>query len=129
MSDPAQHRLSLSQNVDGQVIGFLVNDGSVGVNVCPILIAARDSAYGSGATQCKTVIKQSDPSIGLTFKIKQNGVDIFSADPNVAAGTAGGTIVTSTSLTPMPLVETADDLFTLDITSGSSAWQFTAQLE
>jgi hypothetical protein len=122
-------QLSLAENVDGQVIGFLVNDGSVGTNVCPILIAARDSAYGSGARQCKIVIKQSDPAIDLTFKIKQNGTDVFFADPTVAAGTAVGTIITSTSLTPMPLFQVQDDLFTIDITSGSSAWKFTAQLE
>jgi hypothetical protein len=104
---------------------FGIKDGSTGTDVADIAIAP---AAGS-VTKCKIVTKASDPSVDLTFKIKKNGVDVFSADPTITHGTASGTITTSTSLTSVPLAVAADDLFTLDITSGSSAWQFTAQLE
>lgn len=107
------------------VMGFILNTGATGTNVGPELIASRAGSF----TKCKIVTKASDGATPLTFKIKQNGVNIFSADPTVSAGTAGGTITTSTSLTSSPLSVAADDLFTIDVTSGSSSWQVTVQLE
>jgi hypothetical protein len=64
----------------------------------------------------------------LTFKIKKNGTNVFSVDPTVAAGTAAGTVTTVTTLTTSPLPVAANDVFIMDITSGTSTWQFTAQL-
>jgi hypothetical protein len=65
----------------------------------------------------------------LTFKIKKNGTNVFSVDPTVAAGTSGGTLSTFTTLTSSPLPVAANDIFTIDITSGASDWAFTAVLE
>jgi hypothetical protein len=107
------------------VISFNVGDGTADTIVGGYAIAPRNSAV----SKCKIVVNGSDPAIALTFTIKQNGVSVFSSDPTVAAGTAAGTLSTSTGLTSVPLTVAADDLFSLDITSGSSAWQFTAQLE
>lgn len=107
------------------VIGFIMNSGATGTNVGPTLIAPR----AGKVTKCKIVVHAADPSTDLTIKIKKNGTDVFSADPTVTHGSAVGTIVTSTSLTSSPLSIAADDLFTIDVSSGTSAWQFTAQLE
>jgi hypothetical protein len=107
------------------VIGFVMNTGATGTNVGPELIAPRAGAL----SKCKIVTKASDGSTALTLTIKQNGVSVFSANPTITAGTTAGTITTSTSLTSNPLAVAADDLFTIDITSGSSSWIFTAQLE
>jgi len=107
------------------VIGFIINTGATGTNIAPIAIAPRAGTV----SKCKIVTKTSDGTTALAFTIKQNGVSVFSTPPTVAAGTAPGTITTSTSLTSSPLSVTADDLFTIDITSGSSSWSFTAQLE
>lgn len=107
------------------VIGFILNTGATGINVGPELIAPRAGSL----TKCKIVVKSSDSSTALTFRIKQNGTDIFVADPTISAGTAGGTIKTFTNLTRLPLSVAADDLFTIDVTSGSPSWQATIQLE
>jgi hypothetical protein len=107
------------------LVAFIVINGSIGTDVGPHLRVRQ----AGQVIKCKIDTKASDPSIDLTFKIKQNGVDVFSVDPTITHGTASGTLATSTSLTSVPLAVAADDLFTIDITSGSSAWQFTAQLE
>lgn len=106
-------------------VQYVILDGSTGTNVGPELPAP----HAGQINKCKVVTKTSDGAIDLTFKIKQNGVDVFSADPTVAAGTAGGTVSTFTTLTSVPLPVAADDVFTIDITSGSSAWQVTIVLE
>jgi hypothetical protein len=107
------------------VIGFVMNTGVTGTNVGPSLCAPR-AGY---VTKCKIVTHASDGSTDLTIKIKQNGSDVFSADPTVGHGTSSGTVTTSTSLTSVPLPIAADDVFTIDISSGTSSWVFTAQLE
>lgn len=106
-------------------IGFIVNSGAAGTNVGPELPAPRAGQIA----KCKIVVKASDPTVDLTIKIKQNGTDIFSADPTVAHGTAAATIITVTGFTSSPLLVSADDLFTIDVIGGTSAWQFTAVLE
>lgn len=111
--------------IGGIVIGFIMNTGATGTNVGPDLIAPRPGTI----SKCKVVTKASDATTDLTFKVKQNGTDIFSADPTVTHGTASGTISTFTALTSAPLSVSADDVFTIDITSGSSSWQCTIQLE
>jgi len=107
------------------VIGFIMATGATGTNVGPDLVAPRSGTV----TKCKIVTKASDASTDLTIKIKQNGVDVFSVDPTVTHGTASGTVSTFTALSPSPLPVTADDVFTIDIMSGTSTWQFTVQLE
>jgi hypothetical protein len=108
------------------VIGFVINTGSAGNDVGPDLLAPRSGTI----SKVKFVTKQSDPSVALTFRIKQNGVSIFSSNQTVAAGTAAGTVTTlSSALTSSPLSVTADDVFTIDITAGASAWKFTVQIE
>jgi hypothetical protein len=105
-------------------IGFILNSGATGTNVGPELTAPRAGSF----TKCVIVTKASDGVTALTFKIKKNGTNVFSVDPTVAAGTAAGTVTTVTTLTTSPLPVAANDVFTLDITSGTSTWQFTAQL-
>jgi hypothetical protein len=107
------------------VIGFVINDGDAGTNVGPEFPAPHPGTI----SKCKVLVKASDASVDLTFKINQNGVDVFSSDPTIAHGTAGGTLFTFTALTSSPLPVAADDKFTIDITSGSGAWKFTTQLE
>jgi hypothetical protein len=106
-------------------VGFIINNGVTGTNVGPELFARNAGSF----TKCVVVIKTSNASTGLTFKIKKNGTNVFSVDPTVAAGTAGGTLSTFTTLTSSPLPVAANDIFTIDITSGASDWAFTAVLE
>lgn len=108
-------------------VQFMMAIGTTGTILTPPgrLIAPRAGAVN----KCKVIVNTSDPSVPLTFRIKQNGVDVFSADPTIAAGTAVGVLSTFTTLTSTPLAIAADDIFTIDITSGSSLWSFTAQLE
>jgi len=107
------------------VIGFVINNGAVGNNVGPMLQPSRAGSI----SKCAIVTKSSDGVTGLTFRIKQNGVDIFTSDPTVAAGTSAGTTSSSSSLTTNPLPVAVSDVFQIDITSGSPNWAFTAQLE
>ncbi|HLI33404.1 MAG TPA: hypothetical protein VKW70_00045 [Terriglobia bacterium] len=106
-------------------IGFVINSGAQGTNVGPMLAAP----HAGTLSKCVVVIKASDASTALTFKIKQNGTDIFSTDPTVAAGTPIGTVNTFSALISSPLSVAQGDVFTIDITTGSAAWAFTAQLE
>lgn len=103
---------------------FILNDGSSGSGVGPLLIAPR----AGKVTKCILAVKSSDASTALTFAIKQNGTDVFSSDPTSAAGTAAGTVTTFTTLTSSPLAIAEGDVFTIDISSGSSDWSFTALL-
>jgi len=105
-------------------IGFVVVSGSPGSDIGPMLIAPR---LGS-LSKCTVVVKASDSSTALVFRIKQNGVDIFTADPTMAASTASGSVTSFTALTSSPLAVSAGDIFSIDITGGSASWAFTAQL-
>lgn len=107
------------------VIGFILATGVTGVNVGPELPAPRVG----GLTRCVIVTKASDPATALTFKVKQNGVDVFAADPSIPGGTSPGTVTVVTNLTSSPLSVARDDVFTIDVTSGSTLWQATIQLE
>jgi hypothetical protein len=110
----------------GSVIGFVMNSGATGTNVGAMMIAPHAGAI----TKVKLVTKASDAAIDLTFDIKQNGVSIFTAPLTVAHGTASGTLTTFAGvLTSSPLAIAADDIFTIDITSGAATWQFTVQIE
>ena len=107
------------------VIGYVINDGSTGTNIGPMLA----SSHAGSVTKCVVVTKGSHATTDLTFAIKKNGTSVFSSSPTVAAATASGTVDTFTGLTSSPLSIAADDVFSIDIASGEVAWQFTAQLE
>jgi hypothetical protein len=110
----------------GIVIGFMMASGVTGTAITPPgrLIAPRTATI----SKCKVVVNTSDATVDLTFNIKQNGTSVFSGAQTVTHGTAAGTLSTL-SLSSSTLNVTADDIFTIDITSGSSAWSFTAQIE
>jgi len=109
----------------GVIIGFVINIGTAGTNVGPMLVAPR----AGSVTKCVIVTKASDPSIALNFRIMKNGVDVFTINPTVTAGTAPGTISSTTSLTTNPMLVGTSDVFSIDILAGSGLWMFTAQLE
>lgn len=106
------------------VVGFVVNDGTAGINIGPMLAAPRAGEF----VRCFGVVKASDGASALTFVIKRAGVSVFSAPASVSAGVASGSTFT-VALSSTPLAVALHDVFTIDITSGGSAWKFTAQLE
>lgn len=101
--------------------GMGVAQSSVG----PTLIAPRAAQL----TKAKLYVKASDPSNALLLRIRKNGTMIFSVDWSVPADTAPGTLVTNAGLTSEFLAVNPDDLFTLDIVSGSVHWDFSLQVE
>jgi hypothetical protein len=105
-------------------IGFCVLDGSTGTSDGPLLVIPRAGSI----SKCTISITASDSSTALSFRIKRNGTDIFSLDPTFAAAVAVPEVSISTALTSTPLAVASGDQFTIDITSGSSSWKFTAQL-
>lgn len=107
------------------VIGFIMNTGATGTDVGPMLVAPR----AGKVTKCVIVTKSSDSGTALSFDILKNGTSVFSTVPTVAAGTASGTVTTVTTLTSTTLSVAAGDVFTINVTSGSSSWAFTTQLE
>ena len=117
------------------VVGFIMNSGATGTNVGPMLPAPRAATVNV----VTVVIQASDPSVALTFRINQAPLlatglandpsDIFLADPTIPANTAADTVFQFTNLTTSPLPVAYNDVFSIDITSGSSDWRFTAVLE
>lgn len=105
--------------------GIVAGAGGAGTSVTLPVLAPR----AANIAKCKVVVKASDATADFQFRIKQNGTDIFSTDPTVTHGTAANTVVTFTALTSSPLAVAADDVFTLDIVSGSATWALTIQLE
>jgi hypothetical protein len=107
------------------LIGFAIGNGTVGTNVGPMLASPR----ASSVTKCVVTTKASDSLLGLVFRIKKNGTNVFSSNPSLVAGTGSGTVTVFTSLTSSPLAVALSDVFSLDILTGSSNWQFAAQME
>lgn len=105
-------------------IGFIINIGATGTNVGPELPAP----HAGSISKCTIVTKTSDGSTDLTVKIKKNGTDVFATDPTVTHGTSGGTVSTFTGFVNTPTLVSDNDVFTIDITSGSPNWAFTIQL-
>lgn len=112
---------------DVLVVGFGFGPYSVVVqnDAGVMLLAAKTGTV----SRCAIIINASDPTTDLTFRIMQNGVNVFSSNPTLTHGSASGTKVISTALTSSPLTVTQDDKFQIDILAGSNQWQFTAQLE
>lgn len=106
------------------VVGFVINNGSVGSNVGAMLVAP----YSGRVIQCVVITKASDGATALSFAIRQNGVNVFTANPVIAAGTATGTVSTF-SLSSSFLSVAAGNVFQIDILTGTASWEFTAQLE
>lgn len=107
------------------VIGFGVNTGATGTDVCNRVPATR----GGTLTKMVAVITASDASTDCTLVIKRNGTNIFTSNPVLTHGAAAGTEVSFTGLTPSPFNVAAGDVFSIDITTGTSAWKFTVTLE
>jgi len=109
------------------VIGFMLAAATTGTAVTPPgrLVAPRSGFL----RKCKVVVNAVDSGTVLTFRIKQNGTSVFTADNTIATSTSVGTVLTFTNLTTTPLPVSVDDVFTLDITSGSAVWSATIQLE
>lgn len=106
---------------DRLVIGFIApgKPGTLG--------PALPAPHAGTLSQCVVTVTSSDPSVALAFTINQNGTSVFTAAPTVAAGAAAQSLVTF-ALSSASVAVAEKDLFTLDITAGSDAWQFTAQL-
>jgi hypothetical protein len=100
-------------------IGFVILDGSTGTNVGPELLAPHSGTLN----KCKIRVKAADASTDLTLSINKNGTSIFST--TVAHGTTGTVNPTFSTA----VVTSQDDVFTIDISSGTSSWKFTIQLE
>jgi hypothetical protein len=109
----------------GLLIGFGLQDGSPGTNVGPMLAAPAAGTL----TKCVAVVKTSDGATAINFNIKKNGSSVFATTPTIAAGAAAGAVVTFTSLAGGSVSVAAGDVFSIDIGTGSSQWNFTAQLE
>lgn len=123
--DPTVVRNVSAYYTPGLVVGFGILSATTGNNIAGGVIAPRAASL----SECKVLINKSDSSAALTIRIKQNGTDIFSADPTFTAGTTPGTLFTFTNLTASPLLVAVDDVFTIDVVSGTSSWAFTAQVE
>jgi hypothetical protein len=124
----AQGQLTAASNgtaVPGLSITYIINTGATGTSVGPELRARRAGSF----TKCTVTVKASDPTTALQFLIKQNGVNIFSANPLLSGGTASGTIAVFTTLTSSPLAAALNDLFTIDVSSGNANWAVTIDLE
>lgn len=106
------------------VVGFAMGSGATGTGLA-YAVAPRAGQIG----KCKILVTKSDAATDLTFLIKKNGTNVFTSNPTVTHGAAAGSLSTSTSLTSVPLTVAADDIFSIDVTSGTTSWVFTAQLE
>ena len=102
------------------IVGFIINTGATGTDVGPILPAARTGT----ADTLVVVIKASDASTPLSFTINQN--QSLAITVTVPAGTIPFTLLMFTNFVTTPLAVNQNDLFSIDITSGSSSWMFTA---
>jgi hypothetical protein len=107
-------------------IGFVVSALANGTNIGPSVSAP----HAGSLNRCTVVTNASDASTALTIDILKNGTSIFqSTKPNVAANTAGGTVSVFTNLTSTPLTVAQDDVFTINMTSGTTSWKYTAACE
>lgn len=110
----------------GLVIGFVINTGTPGTNVGPMLAAPRTATLSSVVV----VTKSADATTPFQFDIKKNGVSIFTGTlPTVSAGTSQGSVSTFTSLTSVPLNVTKSDVFSIDIIQGTPSWITVVQAE
>jgi hypothetical protein len=98
-----------------------IGSGAAGTAVGGYLVAPLAGAITTG----RIVITASDASTDLTFDIKKNGTSIFASARTITHGASAGSVTDLTSaLTSASVSVTAGDKFTLDITSGGTAWIF-----
>lgn len=111
------------------VIGFPIATGATGTNVAAEAVAPRGGTLSVGVI----VIKASDATTDLTFDIqKKTGsgawASVLSAPQTVTHGAAADSIITF-SLASASINVARHDQFIINISSGTSAWKFTVQLE
>jgi hypothetical protein len=99
--------------------GWVVPAGSAAPasGVGPVLVVPRAAIF----TRCRIAIKATDTTNALTVFVCQNGSSVFTM--SVAAG------ATALQTATLAFTVAADDLLTLNITAGSTTWDFTLQLE
>ena len=77
-------------------------------------------------------VKAADASTDLTFDILQNGTSIFTTPPTIPAASAvtidPDTLYGFDDFVTTPVTITEYDVFTINITSGTADWEFTAIL-
>lgn len=127
--------LAQAANPVNPIVGFIMNSGATGTNVGPMLPAGRSGT----ANVVTVVIKTSDAATPLTFDIIQRtvaqqaanlpGASIFETMPTIPAGTASGVLLEFDDLVEQPLTVTENDVFTINISSGSTSWVFVAVVE
>ena len=123
---------SLVQGLSGStlnpIIGFVMNSGVTGTNVGPVLQAVRSGT----ATLLSVAVKAADASTDSTFDILQNGTSIFTTPPTIPAASAvtidPDTLYGFDDFVTTPVTITEYDVFTINITSGTADWEFTAIL-
>jgi len=106
----------------GLVVGFVINDGTAGNNIGPMLPAPRTGSLG----RLVVVTKVSD-ALDLKFNIRMNDETILEADIVIPANNGAGLLDLFALEPAIPVA--VDDVFSIDITQGSVTWKFTVQLE
>jgi hypothetical protein len=107
------------------LVGFSINSGATGTNVSLMYAAARAGTVNV----CVVIVRTADASTPLTFDIRQNGESVFIEPPTIQPAVAAGTLYAITNLVSLPLPIAYDDVFSIDISSGSTSWAFTAVLQ
>jgi hypothetical protein len=98
-----------------------IGSGATGTTIGGYLVAPLPGAITTG----RIVITASHASTDLTFDIKQGGVSIFSSPRTITHGASPGAVTDLTSaLTSASIAVGAANTFSLDITSGDTAWIF-----
>ncbi len=106
-------------------ISFYLNTGNIASPAAWVLADRTSNVI----TKCAVYITASDNTTNLTFDVTKNSISVFTAPINVLANTTPGNIYTFSTLTPNPLPINQNDIFKLNITSGTSNWQGAIQLE
>lgn len=105
--------------------GWMMGTGATGTNVGKRLVAPRAGQIIGG----EIVIDASDGTTDLTFDIKKNGTSIFSSAQTITHGASAGAVTDlSSALSSSPTSIAKGDVLTLDITGGTSSWQFTVAM-
>lgn len=105
------------------MVEFQLTSGATGTDVAGTALAW----HAGSITQCVVVVDKSDAGTALQFQIKQNGTDVFTVDPTIAAGTAPGTVSTF-ALRLASISIATNDQFTINVLSGTTSWAVTIQL-
>lgn len=99
-------------------VGLSPPNGTTGTNVGPMLAAL----HAGSLSKWKIVTKASDPTTDLTVVVKKNGTTILTQ--TVTHATSSGTVSTGT----LSVTVAENDVFSIDVTAGTSTWLFTVEL-